>query len=260
MGLRLNRIKEETAVRSLDFTTERVVSGREKVASKPDAKRHYYLGGHTLDLGLKYYQQERPVDVIGDLLAESAEATLKSWELRTKNQGDGVVDDVCWRKMISPVLAFGPATNRARFVAIPDAVIYENGPKGSSAALLIAAIRHWLKTDSLGNAHAAALNRYSQDNATRRECKVLLPTVQGLAALHNRDVDAWNASLAATTADHKRDAMRGELQRHPHGYMNLEGAWLLRLGLERGMACTVDSPYLPLFVFEAICKRFASSS
>jgi len=262
MGLRLNRIEEAVARETLGDTEERVNRLRKRIKTDPEPKpdRHYYLGGAALDFGLEYYQQEKPVTEILPILAEAADAILRSWELRTKNQGDGITDAVMWPRMISPVIAFGPVSIRDRLVAIPDTVIYEDGPTGTSAALLIAMIRHWLRAGELGEPHAAALERYSRDNATRRECKVLLPTVQGLEAVAKKDADAWNASLAATTADHKRDAMRGELQRDPRGYMNLEGVWLLRLGLERGMSCTVDSPYLPIFILEAACRRFASSS
>lgn len=259
MGLKLNRVEDEILRETLPSSEARVARLRGLRESRGRADDHMRLGDALLDLGLKYYQKEGGTDEILDLFDESAVMKLRSWEFRSEHR-DGYGDAYAWRKIVSPVIAFGPASNRRRIVDIPDAVVYENGPGGSSNAMLLAAIREWLATGKLGDRYAAALERCSSKGANRWEARVLLPVLKGLEAIANSDAIAWNRALATTTDEHKREALRGELQRDVQGFMNLEGIWLLRLGLERGMTCTVDSPYLPIPLVEAACRRTASSS
>lgn len=261
MGLKLNRVDDEHILENLPFEEEMLDSARLELQQLgPNADRCYEVGEWALTYALDLYQQERPASETLELLAEAAEMMLRNWELRTEHQGGGFMDAASWHEVMSLAITFGSVSNRARIVAVPDAVVYEYGPEGTADALLVRAIRHWLGTGELGEPYEAALARFGSKAASRWETRLLLPAAEGLAAVANGDDVVWNKSLAAMTAEHKHQALRGNLQRSAQAFINLKAIWLLRLGLDRGMQCSVDSPYLPIPLVEAACRRFSSPS
>ena len=90
----------------------------------------------------------------------------------------------------------------------------------------------------------------TSDIASREEFVFLVPKLRGLRALEAGDESAWNQAIADLVQAHEVEARCGAYRRLPDGLLCLPALMLLELGRERGLACSVESPYVPPSLLE----------
>jgi hypothetical protein len=86
--------------------------------------------------------------------------------------------------------------------------------------------------------------------ASREDRRFLQPSLDGLGALERDDERAWNLALAQLVEAHAEEATQGELALQPEGLVCMRALMLARLGLDADMDCRVDSPYLPIYLYD----------
>ncbi len=62
----------------------------------------------------------------------------------------------------------------------------------------------------------------------------------------SKDAVLLNESIAILVREHETEAKHGENQKSTRGFICFPGLIFAHLGMEAGLQCNVESPYLPL--------------
>jgi hypothetical protein len=98
-------------------------------------------------------------------------------------------------------------------------------------------------------AHEIA-ERCASAQASREDRRFVQPSVEGLAAVERTDERAWNVALAQLVEAHAEEATQGDFKFQPEGLVCMRALMLAGLGLDAGMDCRIDSPYLPIYLYD----------
>lgn len=92
--------------------------------------------------------------------------------------------------------------------------------------------------------------RCASARASREDRRFLQPSLAGMIAVVEGDERAWRLALAQLVEAHAEEAAHGDLQLQVEGLVCLRALMLARLGLDAGLDCDIDSPYLPLYLYD----------
>lgn len=85
-----------------------------------------------------------------------------------------------------------------------------------------------------------------QNNADRYDAVATLAKLRALKAVSTGDAATFNASIETLVKDHEDQALHGENQRSTRAFICFPALMFVHLGSARNLACSVQSPYLPV--------------
>jgi Immunity protein 49 len=252
MGRKLNKISDEIAVETLprDLVSLKRLSMRGALSERSrDLESHAHaLGGLSFDIGLTLYQQEGASDEIRKYMKAAAEYFFQEHELRSLPAENECRNPWSFKTLIEIVVCWSEA-ERQRLVRLQPSQ-YRNPCHQETECLaqyllLLTAFVTSPKTDV--ERYLAFEQRISLNaKASKDELQTLLPGIQGLRALVEGNPKNLNTEIAALVKAHEQEAQKGEYKLSTEGFICLPGLALAQLGLDRGLACDVQSAYLPL--------------
>ena len=211
----------------------------------------------NIDIGLMRYQQEAADDTVVDAFRHAATAGSLHWTARTEPaHSNERLTLTSW----SWVIAFGSVEERKNLSLVPAERFAKRDDKDyAETRALLRVLQGYLATGALDlKAADAVIATAGKKKASHADVKVAKPYAQGLIALVQGKADEWNAAMEVLVKDHEHEAFRGELVDLPNGYMAAIPLSLLRLGLERGLVCTIKSLHLPVRLVEQAWKLSVS--
>lgn len=133
----------------------------------------------------------------------------------------------------------------------PDQLRWPEHPVHDTQALYLNQLLRMLGGERLDPDAVADIGRRCKlAQASRADRRFLQPSLDGLGALERDDERAWNLALAQLVEAHAEEATQGELALQPEGLVCMRALMLARLGLNADMDCSIDSPYLPIYLFD----------
>jgi hypothetical protein len=122
-------------------------------------------------------------------------------------------------------------------------------------ARYLANLKRFLAGNSQSNDDVKAILAHcSSDIASKEDRLFLLPKAKGLQAVAQGDQKSWEQSIAELLKAHEKEARQGELKLSFEAFICLPALMLVKLGMERQMKCTLDNPYLPVFLLAEAAK------
>jgi hypothetical protein len=148
------------------------------------------------------------------------------------------------------VAAFGGPADRARIAAIPrNHFLMPEMPEYTAMADAYSALQSYLDgTPDHGIARRAVEAQQRRDRDSFHYSRPLARAVLGLA---DGDAAVVTAAVAAMADLHLHLAREGDLQTGAAGCIAVLPLGVMRLARERGLECTLDSPYVPLELLRA---------
>lgn len=148
--------------------------------------------------------------------------------------------------------AFGDDTARRRCAGLrPDQLRWPRHAAHDTQALYLQQLQRILAGGRLDPAAAHEIaERCTSAQASREDRRFLRPSLEGLAALERADERAWNVALAQLVEAHAEEATQGDFKFQPEGLVCMRALMLAGLGLDAGMDCRIDSPYLPIYLYD----------
>jgi len=148
--------------------------------------------------------------------------------------------------------AFGDESARRLCAGLrPDQLRWPRHAAHETQAMYLEQLQRTLAGDRLD---AAAMQevarRCASAQASREDRRFVQPALEGLAAIERADDRAWNVALAQLVEAHAEEAGQGDLKFQPEGLVCMRALMLAGLGLEAGLDCRIDSPYLPIYLFD----------
>jgi hypothetical protein len=148
--------------------------------------------------------------------------------------------------------AFGDNTARRLCAGLrADQLRWPRHAAHDTQALYLTQLQRILAGDRLDPtaAHEIA-RRCTAAQASREDRRFVRPALEGLAAVERADERAWNVALAQLVEAHAEEATQGDFKFQPEGLVCMRALMLASLGLDAGMDCRIDSPYLPIYLYD----------
>jgi|GEM_PF-5965447 len=258
MGLKLNKISDEIIRENL----ERELQWMEKRLAAPPPpeddpvqveKYYYYLAIGSCDIGLMLYQQERPPAEIRTHLKRAGEAFLRSIEVRPMPKGTEYRSPWEFEKAVNLIVCFYNEELRVKASQIPPwKYRHPPHPEHDAYARYLEALKKYIGGNELDDEELAQVITHCLSDAASKEDRMfLLPKSEGLKAVARQQPNNSERAIGDVVKAHETEAQRGEYRRSRDGLMSLPALMLAKLCLERGMACSVSSPYLPLQLLDS---------
>lgn len=148
--------------------------------------------------------------------------------------------------------AFGDDTARRLCAGLrPDQLRWPRHAMHETQAMYLTQLQRILAGDRLDPAAAQEIAmRCTSAQASREDRRFLRPSLEGLAAVERADERAWNVALAQLVEAHAEEATQGDFKFQPEGLVCMRALMLAGLGLDAGMDCGIDSPYLPIYLYD----------
>lgn len=259
MSLVLNGISKDEFVQTelLPWAEKRLTRVLTKVppTNSSEAAYHWqFLASIRAEVGLLYYQQERPHVEILEHFRPACDALARKYELRPTLSG-GLMP---WHliKDMSFAVAFGDGAVRDRFAGLPSTLYATEDPEDVTSRDYLDALRSVLRGEPRDM--TPILEACSRRTASRFETLHIRPLVRCLSAVLAGDGPGLDSSLQECLRRHLKD-VKGELRTDVEGFMVIDALVHVRLALERGIPITVESPYLPVSLVERAWKTTPSS-
>jgi hypothetical protein len=153
---------------------------------------------------------------------------------------------------LNVVGAFGDDTARRLCAGLrPDQLRWPEHAAHETQAMYLKQLQRILAGDRLDpTATHEIAKRCTSAQASREDRRFLQPSLEGLAAVECNDERAWNVALARLVEAHAEEATQGDLKFQPEGLVCMRALMLASLGLDAGMDCRIDSPYLPIYLYD----------
>ncbi|OJH36183.1 hypothetical protein BON30_34035 [Cystobacter ferrugineus] len=254
--MKLNKIPDNKIPKELEWQKDllKELLAKRPVSNDPAAleKHHGSIGDSYREIGLLSYQQELSPKEIREYLSRAAQSLLHMHEVRKKPAPQEDRSPWLFQTTMALVVCFGQPSERdtAARILLHQ---YHNPPYAELNSL--AGLLELYKPVLLGRSPDAAelarlLGACSSDTASKNEQGFVLPQLQALQSMEKKDAKGWEAALASLLKSHEAEAKRGEYKLLTDGFICLPALMLAQLGRERGMQCSLKSPYLPLFLLE----------
>jgi hypothetical protein len=148
--------------------------------------------------------------------------------------------------------AFGDDSARRLCAGLrPDQLRWPRHAMHETQAMYLTQLQRILAGDRLDPAAAHEIaRRCTSAQASREDRRFLRPSLEGLAAVERADERAWNVALAQLVEAHAEEATQGDFKFQPEGMVCMRALMLAGLGLDAGMDCRIDSPYLPIYLYD----------
>jgi len=252
MGLKLNKISDKNAEEDLKKNLGCIPRLLAKLEISEDVWEKLgdldTLAEVYFETGALLYQQEAQKEEIISHLRSAAEYYVRLHSIETgPEEGDNrLVGD--FENTIDLVVCFGEKELRRELAGIER--WQYNFPEFNEYRIradYLAVEKRFVADGVLDEAELQRLEEYcSSDKASERERKFVLPKIKGVRAVARGDEAALNRAIADLVESHKWEAVLGKYFLRYEGFICLPGMMLAQLGLERKMAVTVRSDYLPL--------------
>jgi hypothetical protein len=255
MPLKLNRVRDEVVRENLEYTLGRVRSLlAEPVSADPADRERYFhsLGRDSADAGLMLYQQEAPAREVRAHLARGGQCLLLGVLQRGRPAPGEYRGPWEFEKAVNLVVCFytRPIRETAAFVQ-PWQYYYPPDANQERFVRYLEMLQGFISGTPFDPAVCRQIEaQCTSDTAPREDFVFLAAKLRGLRALEARDAPAWNQAIADLVRAHEGEARCGQYRRLPDGFLCLPALMLAQLGRERGLACSVKSPYLPLSLLE----------
>ncbi len=256
MPVKLNRISNQAVQENLEHTSRRLRTMLAEPAPTQNsaALERYFdaIGKDSIDVGLMMYQQEFPCDAIRSHLARGGKYLLSAIRHRGRPRPDEHRSPWEFEKVVNLVVCFHTQDVWTTAAEVQEwQYRHPAYPEDQRVADYLEMLKRFVNGTPLNAFTYQQLETYcASDIASREEFVFLLPKLRGLRALEAGDGSTWNRAIADLVEAHEIEAQRGEYRLLPDGFMCLPALMLVELGRERGLACLVKSPYLPLSVLE----------
>jgi len=251
MPLKLNQIGDATIQEDIARNRERLEKFLAAPPSSPmrsDPVRYSRrLSDAAVELGLELYQQEGEVSEIRRCLALAGK---ELFALLSIDREAAALSPLEFEKASALAVCFCPPSVYENADKIPIGKFFADPQALAFYAVLaryLDVLRNFLTSGKLhqeawGTVEAECL----RSNAARYDAQVNLAKLRALKAVSEGDGGNLNAAIATLIEDHENEARRGENQRSTRGFVCLPALMLAHLGAARNLACTIESPYLPL--------------
>jgi|GEM_PF-6357711 len=261
MALQLNKDTKKTPDspaqrKALDEAVQRLEKVRN--SSKIDQiKRWSSTHNVNINIGLRRYQLEVADETVVDAFRQAASAGSLHWAAR---QDPGNSNEHQTLMSWSWVIAFGSVEERKKLSQVEQKLFATDEDKDyTETRSLLCVLQGYLSSGQLDvKAADAIVAAASHKKASRAASITAKPYAEGLIALSQGNAEAWNVAMAALLSEHERHAFRGELVDLCDGYMAPFPLSLLRLGIERGLVCSIKSLHLPVRLVEQAWKLSVS--
>jgi hypothetical protein len=222
----------------------------------PDrAQAWWRLGGVYEELALVGFAIGRDAGEVLWHLRKMGQAHLAMYESHPNERRPGASE---WEFLdhFGVIVAFGDEKDRSRLARLASGQYLGRNPDTwRGLKTLLPVLLGWLAGDGLDRQTLSELQRAcGGKKASRDDVQSLLPLVEGALALDTGNGGGLNAAAGRLLATHEVDAA-GDLKDLSRRFMCLNGLWLVRLGLERNIKITVDSPYVPVKLIEQAWKN-----
>jgi hypothetical protein len=253
MSLNLNKMTQDVIERLLKNHHSQLAGmlAAPVPENSPRVERERYARGvanYSFDLGAMLYEQEGDTGEIREHLRRAATMYLRQLEIRGNPEPDEYRSPWDFGRALALVVVFGDAGQRRAIANLGKSKYYtptdkENETYGEYLEL----VQEYLRTGTVDRGLAMRMEaRASSDTASKEEAQLLLPQIHALQAIIDTDVARWDESLKQLVKAHEVEAKKGDYKKSTDGMMALPAMMLAKLGMERGMATTVKSPYVPL--------------
>jgi hypothetical protein len=258
MGLKLNKISDEIIRENLERELQWV---EQKLAAPPPPeddpvqveKFYQMLGKLSCDVGRMLYQQERPPEEIRTHLKRAGAAFLRAIEVRPMPKGNDYRSPWEFEKAVNLIVCFCDRELRVKASQISSwQYRYPPHPEHDAFARYLEALKKYLGGNELDDEELAqVITHCLSDAASKEDRQFLLPKSEGLKAVARQQPINSERAISELVKAHETEAQRGEYKRSRDGLMSLPALMLAKLCQERGMACNVSSPYLPLQLLDS---------
>ena len=253
MPLKLNKISDDVIKENIPRNRERVKKFQTADPSskmRSDAVRYatrYADAAEDLALGL--YQQQGDPQEIRHYLAIAAKELLHVLSLQGENASLVPID---FEAALALAVCFCDKSVYDPASTVPVTRFFSNPESLSFFAVLVQyldVLRKFLSTNTLAQeAWQRALAECSKSNAGKYDAVVTKSKLNALKAVATGDPALLNENIAILIEDHENEAKRGENQNSRRGFICMPALMFARLGADRKLPVTVQSPYLPLYL------------
>lgn len=248
--LKLNKIQEEQAREQLQWT--RGLVEESLVAPVPSDARarqtyHENIGTNFLQVGLFAYALEYEGAEVVHFFRQSAEHLAISLTLRKPADPDVSLNPWQTEKFLNVVACFGNASEKAAMVSLQEHQLC-NPIRAHHEPLvryLLAARAGFGDAPFDAAAFSTVVTACDSPQASKDQRLFLQPAARALVAIATENEDDWNYALAQILTSHAREARHGDLKLLTDGFISLRALMLAKWGIDQGLSCHVDSPYLP---------------
>lgn len=253
MPLQLNKITNDSVEIFLADTLNQLEETERRLSfispEQYDEWNLFLLGSLNLKAGFMFYQQQH---LLGDAMNHLRRASIffhRLFSYSSPPSESEVRDARTFETSLSLDVCFGKEHWRRQLASVPRSV-WEPAPTASAAAfieyvLLLQA--HLSGARMLTDEERASLEeKCESETASREDQKVTRFKVRGLGAIVDEDEEEWNDAIFYVVSEFEDEAILGDLQYLVTGFACLPALMLTKLGLEKEMTCSVESPYLPL--------------
>ena len=249
MPLVLNKLDNDIIMEFLDSSIARLQKMFGPLIASAGTEQYYHVvGTNSLDIGLIFYQQERKQEEIRKYLSQAGEAMIREHKLRTYPESNTYRHIWSFKQAIHLTVCFCTPQWRPNAAIIKEwQYRHPSDPDDDTLSLYLEALKPFIMGENLNeNICQRVGERCLLDTASKEEYLLVLPEVQGLMAIEQKNLRSWETSIDALIKTHEKEAKRGEYRRDIEAFICLPALMLVQLGQEKGMTCKMKSPYLPL--------------
>jgi hypothetical protein len=255
MPLALNKRKN-------DVIEEDIEHGRASLAKRQqrnpgehagDQETHFArLADIAVELGLAAYQQELPKQEVVNYLALAAESLMKMYASRQNRAAVQTErNPMMWLlRDFGAVVCFGDLSRRRELGDLQRWKYDDETSSFGKLHPLIEAVQRHLRGETVPKSFEAALLEMRARKATSRDVEIFAPLGDALLGVLEINGKVWNDGLQKYLDWHVEQSLYGDWKLLPKAFIALPALGFAKLGIERGLTCTVQSPYLPLFLIE----------
>lgn len=251
MPLKLNKIESNVVAGNVANNRTRLQSFLTADSASPmrsDPIRYARrLSDAAVELGLGLYQQEGSPEEIRHSF-DLAGSYLCS--ILLMNQPNAALSPLEFEKALALADCFSQPSVLAGIASVPFTKFFSDAQALAFYALMARQLdltRAFITTGHFDQAGWQQVeSACTQNNADRFDAVVTLAKLRALKAVSTGDEATFNASIETLIKDHEDQALHGENQRSTRAFICFPALMFVHLGAARNLACTVQSPYLPI--------------
>ena len=245
MPLKLNNIADEIVKENVAYSESRI---QKQLAKAPEQRNLAALGDAYFELGTGCYQQQRPIDEIKKYLGLSGEFLTKAIFARTKSQHEPTY----FERAFALAVCFGLPDDVMRGASLTNEQIFAPNDEQSKKhfGLTLEYVNLLRVFAGSGNLDIEATEKVKQKCTTPTAWKFdaieTKAKLNALESIQKGNDKQWNEALQILLNEHQNESLNGEYRKLNAAFIAIPTLVLAKLGLAKGMACTISSDYLPL--------------